>query len=342
MSKIAKMIVLLCLVSLAAACGKDFSAGLILNESEENPPVPEENPPDDPDNPDNPNPVNPGEEELCGDGLDSDGDGEVDEKCGCTVGSAQPCYAGPEFTRNIGNCKDGVQQCMGEMEFMVWGPCEDQTLPGEEICDGLDNDCDGDVDEVCPPSECYPHEFDTETICDNGIDDECDGLTDCADPDCVCGCVPVPENCTNGIDDDCDGLVDCWDFTDCIYMYGQPENCENGVDDNCDFMVDCDDTATCCYSPTCATTGGCGNICCVPGTERYCDAPYSCNWGKQQCTPDGLWGECSETPDKPGGCTSTYYDPACCVSAGACCQNFPTDDTSIGSCDGINADCTYV
>ncbi|MBI5501972.1 MAG: hypothetical protein HY907_17140 [Deltaproteobacteria bacterium] len=40
--------------------------------------------------------------------------------------------------------------------------------------------------------------------CTNGLDDDCDGRTDAADPDCA-DC--VPEFC-NGTDDDCDGLTD--------------------------------------------------------------------------------------------------------------------------------------
>ncbi|WP_203257408.1 S8/S53 family peptidase [Hyunsoonleella ulvae] len=39
-------------------------------------------------------------------------------------------------------------------------------------------------------------------ICNNGIDDDNDGFTDCTDNDCVC------EICDNGIDDDGDGFLD--------------------------------------------------------------------------------------------------------------------------------------
>src|SRR5262249_49551561 len=33
---------------------------------------------------------------------------------------------------------------------------------------------------------------------------------------------------------------------------------------------------------------------CVPGSQRWCDAPIGCLWGKQTCTPDGNWGTCEE------------------------------------------------
>lgn len=51
-------------------------------------------------------------------------------------------------------------------------------------------------------------------ICDNGIDDDADGLTDCDDGDCgdFAPCLGIPvEICGNGIDDDFDDAVDCAD-----------------------------------------------------------------------------------------------------------------------------------
>jgi len=48
-------------------------------------------------------------------------------------------------------------------------------------------------------------------ICDNGRDDDGDGLIDEQDADCASG----KEICENGIDDDLDGLID-WEDTDCF------------------------------------------------------------------------------------------------------------------------------
>jgi hypothetical protein len=119
-------------------------------------------------------------------------------------------------------------------------------VPSPEICNNIDDDCDGQVDEglgsttcglgVCAHSvdncvggqvqTCVPGTPSTE-VC-NGLDDDCDGQTDenlgnltcglgnCTRvvPACVGGqpqtCVPaapLAEVC-NGLDDDCDGQVD--------------------------------------------------------------------------------------------------------------------------------------
>lgn len=53
-------------------------------------------------------------------------------------------------------------------------------------------------------------------LCDDGLDDDGDGLTDCADPDCVADPVCVPETlCHDATDNDRDGHADCADF-DCV------------------------------------------------------------------------------------------------------------------------------
>src|SRR4029079_3290572 len=50
--------------------------------------------------------------------------------------------------------------------------------------------------------------------CSNNVDDTCDGLTDCQDPQCqmLPECInQLKEQCTNQIDDDNNGLTDCAD-----------------------------------------------------------------------------------------------------------------------------------
>ncbi|MGE3164398.1 MAG: hypothetical protein AB7O52_05810 [Planctomycetota bacterium] len=71
----------------------------------------------------------------------------------------------------------------------------------------------------------------TPEICNNGTDDDFDGLSDCADVvDCPTGVAPCIEagNCADGIDNDADGLVDCND-ADCL---GDPL-CAPPANDEC-------------------------------------------------------------------------------------------------------------
>jgi hypothetical protein len=116
-----------------------------------------------------------------------------------------------------------------------------------------------DSGKVCPTG--------TREICGNKIDDDCNGLTDCADPACfgdpACS-KPGQEICNNGIDDDGDGLIDCKD-PDCFSsLVCQPttgtEICDNGIDDNGNGLVDCLD-------PMCTTFPACLTVNCSPDTD---------------------------------------------------------------------------
>ena len=78
--------------------------------------------------------------EVCGDGDDDDCDGEADEGCPCVPGSVQSCFAGPPGRRNVGACTDGEQICMMSG---TWGVCEGGIVPQDDVCNGLDNRCDG-------------------------------------------------------------------------------------------------------------------------------------------------------------------------------------------------------
>lgn len=78
--------------------------------------------------------------------------------------------------------------------------------------------------------------------CDDGVDNNRNGLTDCEDPDCADwpGC--MIEDCENGIDDNGNGLTDCedpdcWNHPACL----PPEICDSGVDEDMDGFTDCED-----------------------------------------------------------------------------------------------------
>lgn len=79
-------------------------------------------------------------EEVC-DGIDNDCDGAIDEEM-----PLEFCYEGPAHTVNQGVCSPGVRECVRGS----WS-CERQRLPAIEICNSLDDDCDGETDEGSNP-----------------------------------------------------------------------------------------------------------------------------------------------------------------------------------------------
>jgi hypothetical protein len=84
----------------------------------------------------------------CEDGLDNDCDGVVDDGCSCTTFDLKDCYGGTAESRDVGECRSGQQQCVGS----AWSiECAGQVLPhAVDACgDGLDDDCNGLTDDGC-------------------------------------------------------------------------------------------------------------------------------------------------------------------------------------------------
>ena len=252
-------------------------------------------------------------------------------------------------------CQDGDGDRFGEGAECDGPDCDDTRAdvhPGAfETCDGVDEDCDGDVDEgfgvggecdgedsdrcafgrlVCSPggdeAVCGPEEIeDIEEVCD-GLDNDCDGVPDngpgmcpdgqaCVEGRCV-GCDPEREIC-DGVDNDCDDEVDedfavgepcavgdgvceeagrliCTAARDDVRCDAEPgaaaaEAC-NGLDDDCDGVVD--------------NVLGVGDAC-VAG-RGACEAR-----GELRCAPDGGAPQCSAAPGPAGGEQCNGLDDDC-------------------------------
>ncbi len=176
--------------------------------------------------------INPGAQEVCGDGIDNNCNGSIDEGC-------------EEKTDNDG---DGYAVAEGD--------CDDNDAslhPGaEEICgDNIDQDCDGfdkkcavnvdaDGDGYSPPDDLDDNDGtihpNAEEICD-GKDNDQDSLID--------------EDCPTCTDADGDGYfaesgcgtaVDCNDHDPNIHPNYVIPDCGDGIDNDCDGLVDEDCT----------------------------------------------------------------------------------------------------
>jgi hypothetical protein len=82
--------------------------------------------------------IHPGAAEDCGDDVDNNCDGNVNETCGCMGNETRQCGT------DVGICEFGTQFCIGD----VWSECLEEVEPeANESCNGLDDDCDGQTDE---------------------------------------------------------------------------------------------------------------------------------------------------------------------------------------------------
>jgi subtilisin-like proprotein convertase family protein len=162
---------------------------------------------------------------------------------------------------------------------------------GAGCIDGMDNDTDGLTD--CADDDCTTDvRCSAESACADGGDSDLDGLTDCADDDCdgISTCeYGFEHSCADGIDNDADGNSDC-DDSDCVATATcTPEtSCSDGVDNDADTFTDCRDL-------------GCNRVgVCEYGTEVSCyDSADNDGDGLTDCAD----ANCNGTlPCQVGGC----------------------------------------
>jgi hypothetical protein len=104
-----------------------------------------------------------------------------DDDADCVEGDSAPCYDGPAESLGVGECRAGVRFCNARGH---WGRCLDAVEPEEEeSCNGVDDTCDGVVDEGCceVDESCEPErlaDYCSETL----VTITCEAGTDCVCP----------------------------------------------------------------------------------------------------------------------------------------------------------------
>ena len=241
----------------------------------------------------------------------------------CEPGKKQRCgYQGPEGTEDVGPCKAAVRTCQ---EDGTWGHCEGEVLPvlenSEELCtNGIDDDCDGTAD--------------------NGTNNACSVWN---------GGSEVPDSDTDAADS---GIIDVGytgDYGDAYQLPVDMEICAdtcvpekaeclpsdinegevglcNGLDDDCDGKVD----EGCPCSPGQTQP-------CFLGPKNYRNVG-TCRDGVQTCkvtvrATTGVWGDCvggispslDVCDNADNNCNGCSDDKLCCQPPIDCSYDLTVD-----------------
>ncbi len=231
--------------------------------------------------------------EIC-DNQDNDCDGQVDEGnpqggTACLTGQPGACAAGTD------TCTNGVLGCVPN------------NAPTTEVCNGIDDDCDGALDDGNPGSG---------VACTSSGLGECQpGLTTCIAGANACNPINTPAalDLCDGLDNDCNGAVDDGNYalTD---ANGNPFPCSTGLPGVC--------------AP--------GTVACNGVNGFGCNATIQPGQFAEHC--DGLDNDCDGQTDEGfpvGQVCSQVVSPSCTINGTFVCDNSSATGTSCSSVPGV-------
>jgi len=228
--------------------------------------------------------------EVCN-GIDDDCDGIVDD--GNFSQTDQPCLC-PGLTQDevgVGICKAGKLKCMGALGFV----CVGCVLPTSgEVCNGMDNDCNGQIDMT--------------GNCPNGYA--------CKDGACTLQCSGGEFPCPLGYK--------------CVNAYCVPQRCASVT---CPAGQRCDEnTGSCvdnCANVKCSGAAVCMNGSCVDCNQLGCDSGKICVAG--MCISDLCQGvTCGNNQYCKDGACQDLCTPGKCSSTQTCIAGQCKDDPCAG------------
>jgi len=244
----------------------------------------------------------------CGDGVTDAGE-QCDQAAANSDTTPNACRTNCALPAcNDGVLDDSTEDCdgtdLGQATCASAGTYTDGTLACFGNCTFNTTGCYNCGDGLCGPNEngnlCPQDCFESPTQCGDGVDNDNDGATDCADPDCNShSCGPHGLICANNA---------------CACPYSGHENtaseCQDTTDNDCDGLHNCADPN--CNSVTCGLNGRQCNI-----ATQTCECPLGGVENTQTLCSDNLDNDCDGSID----CGDSSCNHVTCGVNGLWCNN---------------------